>query len=64
MGFWPFLKKNSLFFDQAIFTLSNAKQGESIGIGLAASSTSKDPQVKITEPMNSIKVTNCIIQLG
>ena len=38
--------------------------GESIGIDLAASSTSKDPQVKTTEPMDSIKVTNCSIQLG
>ena len=28
------------------FTLSNAKHGESIVIGLAASSTSKGPQVK------------------
>ena len=35
---------------------------ESIGIGLAASPTSKGPQVKITEPMVSIKVTNCSIQ--
>ena len=47
-----------------IFTLSNAKNGESIGIGLAASSTSKGPQVKTTEPMDSIEVTNCSIQLG
>ena len=44
-----------------IFTLSNAKHGESIVIDLAASSTSK---VKTTEPMVSIKVTNCSIQLG
>ena len=36
----------------------------SIGIGLAASSTSKGPQVKTAEPMDSIKVTNCSIQLG
>ena len=43
-----------------LFTLSNAKHGESIVIGLAASSTSKDSQVKTTEPMDSIKVTNCI----
>ena len=43
-----------------IFTLSNAKHGESIGIGLAASSTTKDPQ----EPMDSINVTYCSIQLG
>ena len=47
-----------------IFTLSNAKHGESIVIGFAASSTSKDPQVKTTEPIDSIKITNCIIQLG
>ena len=38
--------------------------GESIIIGLTASSTSKGPQVKTTEPMASIKVTNCSIQLG
>ena len=38
--------------------------GESIVIVLAANSTSKDPQVKTTEPMVSIKVTNCSIQLG
>ena len=46
------------------FTLSNAKHGERIVIGLAASSTSKGPQVKTTEPMDSIKVTHCSIQLG
>ena len=38
--------------------------GESIGIGLAASSTSKGPQIKTKGPMTSIKVTNCSIQLG
>ena len=43
------------------FTLSNAKQ--SIVIGLTASSTSKGHQVKTTEPMVSIKVTNYSIQL-
>ena len=48
----------------SFFTLSNAKHGESIVIGLGASSTSKDPQVKTTEPMDSIKVPNCSIQLG
>ena len=37
--------------------------GESIGIGLAASSTSKSPQAKTMEPMDSIKVTYCSIQL-
>ena len=43
--------------------LSNAKHGESIEIGLAASATSKGPQVKTTEPMASIEVTNYSIQL-
>ena len=38
--------------------------GESIGIGLEASSTSKSPQAKTTEPMDSTKVTYCSIQLG
>ena len=38
--------------------------GESIGIGLAARSTSKGPKAKTTEPMDSIKVTYCSIQLG
>ena len=38
--------------------------GESIEIGLAASSTSKGPQTNTTEPMDSIKVTYCNIQLG
>ena len=47
-----------------MFTLSNAKHGESIGIGLAASSTSKGPRAKTIEPMDSIKVTYCSIQLG
>ena len=46
------------------FILSNAKHRESIVIGLAASSTSKGQQIKTTEPMVSIKVTNCSIQLG
>ena len=36
---------------------------ESVGIGLAASSTSKGPQAKTTELMDSIKVTYCSIQL-
>ena len=35
-----------------------AKHWESVVIGLAASSTSKGPQIKTTEPMVSIKVTN------
>ena len=55
--------KKSNFFHY-LFTLSNAKHGESIVIGLAPSSTSKGPQVKTAEPMDSIKVTNCSIQLG
>ena len=38
--------------------------GESIGIGLEASSTSTDPQAETTEPMDSTKVTYCRIQLG
>ena len=38
--------------------------GESIGIGLAASSPSKGPQAKTTEHMDTIKVTYCSIQLG
>ena len=38
--------------------------GESIGIGLEASSTSTDLQAKTTEPMDSTKVTYCRIQLG
>ena len=38
-----------------IFTLFNVKHGESIVIGLAASSTSKGPQVKTTEPMTQLK---------
>ena len=38
--------------------------GESIGIGLVESSTSKGPQAKTTEHMDSISVTYCSIQLG
>ena len=38
--------------------------GESIGIGLEASSTSKGPQTKTTEPIDSTKVTYCSIVLG
>ena len=38
--------------------------GESIGIGLEASSPSKGPQAKTTEPMDSTKVTYWSIQLG
>ena len=59
-------KKNSINKRQiwTVFTLSNANHGENIVIGLAASATSKDPQVKTTEPMVSIKATNCSIQLS
>ena len=38
--------------------------GESIGIGLEASSTSKGPQAKTTEPMDSTNLTYCSIELG
>ena len=38
--------------------------GESMGIGLEASSASKGPQAKTTEPMDPTKVTYCSIQLG
>ena len=63
--FWDNMVKNSLSWRRLLFfTLSNAKHGESIGIGLAAISASKGPQVKTTKPMVSIKVTNCSIQLG
>ena len=43
-------------------TLSNAKHGESIVIGLEVGWTSNGPRT--TEPVVSIKVTNCSIQLG
>ena len=53
--------KGKLYYCLTSFfiTLSNAKHGESI-----ASSTSKGPKVKTTEPIVAIKVTNCGIQLG
>ena len=54
----PIRKKG---YNESMFTLSNAKHGLSIVIGLA---TSKGPRVKTTEPMISIKVTNCSIRLG
>ena len=38
--------------------------GESIWIGLEASSNSKGPQAKTTESTDSTKVTYCSIQLG
>ena len=61
-----FVLKNifSLKIRVIIFTLSNAQHEEIIVIGLAASSTSKSTQVKTTEPMVSIKVTNFSIRLG
>ena len=52
------------FITMKIFLLYPMRSiGESIGIGLATSSTSKGPQIKTTEPMVSIKATNCSIQL-
>ena len=57
-------QEKNIFVHRGVFTLSNAKHGESIAIGLAANATSKGPQVKTTEPMVAIKVTNCSIQLG
>ena len=51
--------------NQSLFLLYPMRSmGESIGIGLAASSTSKGPQAKTTEHMDSIKVTYWSIQLG
>ena len=63
--FWIYLNF-FFFFYSCIFLLfyPMRSMGESIGIGLAASSTSKDPQAKTTEPIVSIKVTDCSIQLG
>ena len=52
----------SNFFFFLIYPMRS--MGESIGIGLEASSTSTDPQAKTTEPMDSTKVTYCRIQLG
>ena len=63
---WFYLERiifSKVFMIQ-IFTLSNAKHGESIVISFAVSATSKGPQIKTTEPMVSFKVTNCSIQLG
>ena len=59
---------NNNFFKNMIFLsflfYPKRSMGESIGIGLEASSTSKGPQAKTTEPMDSTKVTYCSIQLG
>ena len=49
-----------LFFKYSFGFLLYPMHGESIVIG----ATSKGPQVKSTEPMVSIKVTYCSIQLG
>ena len=57
-------ESNRCVFIYPFFTLSNAKHGQCFVIGLAASATSKGPRVKTTEPMVSIKVPNCSIQLG
>ena len=58
-------KYHLLTYTSKLFLLYPMRSmGESIGIGLAASSTSKGPQAKTTEPMDSIKVTYCSIQLG
>ena len=44
--------------------LNSKKVGKkSIGIGLEASSTSKGPHAKTTQPMDSTKVIYCSIQL-
>ena len=56
--------KTRPIFIHIIFTISYAMHGESIVIGLAAISTSRGPPIKTTEPMVSIKITNCSIQLG
>ena len=58
MGSRPEAKKCHFYFIQCEAWV------ESIGIGLAARSTSKGPQAKTTEHMESIKVTYCSIQLG
>ena len=60
--FYHYLNINGLATSQDFFfPLCNAKHEESIGIGLASSSTSKGLQVKTTEHMVSTKVTNCSI---
>ena len=52
----------SLFPCFLLYPMRSMREG--IGIGLAASSPSKGPQAKTTEPMDSIKVTYCSTQLG
>ena len=56
------LKNYCVFFiyfeDVTFFYFIQCEHRESIVIGLAASSTSKGPQVKTTEPMVSSKVRN------
>ena len=59
------LKKSSWSYKETIFLLYPMRStGEKIVIGLTASSTSKGPQAKTTEPMDSTKITYCSIQLG
>ena len=53
-----------LFLLCLIFTLSNAKHGGKYWNRSRGKLDSKGPQAKTTEPMNSIKVTYCSIQLG
>ena len=60
-----FLKFNKGSMKRKYFLLyPMGSMGESIGIDLAASSTSKGPQAKTTESVDSINVTHCSIQLG
>ena len=47
-----------------LFTLSNAKHGGKYWNRSRGNATSKGPQAKTTEHMDSIKVTYCSIQLG
>ena len=51
-------KRSRLFYKDLYFLLYPMQSmGESIGIGLEASSPSKGSQAKTTEPMDSTKVT-------
>ena len=65
-GFYAYLEVHMCVWtdDKNILLYSMRSMGESIGIGLEASSTSKGPQAKTTVPMDSTKVTYCSIQLG
>ena len=65
--FFPLPYKQILFYKfifHFFFYFIQCEARGSIVIGLASRSTSKGPQVKTTEPMVSIKVTNCSIQFG